>query len=364
MIYGCAKKSATDNSGSVNISTTLATNMSAIKDSVAPASLDYPSTTASIDTAAVDFCEGFAEPKLFTCQPKLLRVYLQTSEDMFKLVQGFVAAMGAAIGNVTVGTSGTFTDGALTGYYKRTSDAAFSLLVKSGESALFYLSATDTTATFQMDMDEMKKADPASGVTGGKLDVSMTYTDANNWTISTKILNSPCDTADVRAPRNFHIKTSRVAGVWKGKAMLYNPIWASGVASVGTEPTCDTVSTTDISMAMYTEYVANDIAAKAKVYMMKKDVSTKAGVASYPLNSFCSTYGISSQCTAAGIVLSTYANPFCNNGTTDTATWNSDCATLSTELGAAEFTSENDWITPSDFSDATITKITLPTSLQ
>ncbi|MGK5084691.1 hypothetical protein WDW37_15460 [Bdellovibrionota bacterium FG-1] len=374
-IAGCAKADAPAPASS-NVINEAATNLTAVSAAFSPQSLSYSSlplnsylTGRSESVRAQSGgvggisqaqsgnpCAPFSGPTaLFDCQPVLLRLYIDMSKQFLDMATLLITDVGKKLGSLADGATGSVENGAQTIFYSRTSATQYSALIKEGANPVAYLSAVGNVYTLQFDFSKMSSID---GTPPSQMEFKLTYTDANTWSIVTTGLGSACSPDDVRAPRQFKILMSKANGLWNGKAMLYNGVWATGVGG-GLDPTCSTVDSDAASMALYTDFVGDQTAAKANIYMMKRTISS---VAAYtPLKDFCTTYGIAGC--ATWFTSANFSNSFCNLGTTVIATWNDSCASQSPAVAAASFGPASDWVVPADFSNTSITAITLPTTL-
>ena len=107
-------------------------------------------------------------------------------------------------------------------------------------------------------------------------------------------------------------------------------------------------------MSMYTDFVANDTAAKASVYMMDRSVDSLTDIADYGIGDYSTVYSNDFGDT------SSYPIPFCNPAGTLDATWGDDCTLTDATICTADFGSASDWVTPSELYQL---EIDIPTSL-
>jgi hypothetical protein len=111
-------------------------------------------------------------------------------------------------------------------------------------------------------------------------------------------------------------------------------------------------------MNFYTSFVADNAAAKASVFTVKRNVASFDEVATHPLSAFCTDY--LGGCT--GFDTTGYKNSFCNPDATDVALWENDCSAHSATVAATALPALATPVfsLPTDFYQATVT---LPGSL-
>ncbi|MEK6706709.1 MAG: hypothetical protein AABZ06_13070 [Bdellovibrionota bacterium] len=348
IIYGCSKNDST----TTNTMSALSGQLDTVSKNFTPSSLDYTSSTvmslsSSGNMRAQDSnpCAGY---DLFGCQPVLLRIYINMAKMFLDLTKQIVSDTSTHLGPLQDGATGIVNQDDKTIYYKKTSDTNYEILIKSSTASMGHIKVTSTGATVIMDMSQLPDSP------GGKFKVEVSYTDENNWSISAMLAGMSCQPDDVRAPRSFWVKMAKANDIWKGKAIIYNPVWAS----FASEPTCDTTATDSTSMNFYTDFVGDNTAAKASVYMIQRDKTSLSDISTYGMSNLCTNYSIN-NC-GMGASLTAYLNPFCNPAATDVAAWNSSCSGTSTAVSNADFGSASDWIVPYDFYQITIT---LPDSI-
>lgn len=371
----CEKKKddASADNGYTGVAAVALTNIDTVHSGMAPESMLTTQGTATLFSPLMlsDFCGG----NFFSCQPKLIKLYLSISKTYVALMKAVLAGLSQGLVDIKDGASdqaGVNIDDYTKIMYSKTSATEFSILAKgiSSNETYFYFQSTGTQYNLQIDFgkiptEQRKSSDPVQG----KITVTLNFTDSTHWVLDLFTSGFACDAADPKAPEKIKIITKRNGTIWNGKAMLFNS------RSMDTDPTCSTVSTDAKSALTYTEYIGNNEVAKAGVYLMKQNVtgSTSADYSSYTLNNLCATYA-SNWAVSGGQILcenylqtqfgepvSTYTNPFCNLKTTNTPSWNNTCSAYSTEVSSASFDdSEVVWTAPSVLS-GTLT-ITLPTS--
>lgn len=362
IVMGCSKSKRSES----NVASAAVANLTTMSEGFAPASLSYSGTTGYALRYApqADVCDATGDTsgnRLFSCQPILLRIYVDVAQQYLEMMKAIVESAGKSLGALADGASGTASADGKTIVYSKSSGAKYSFIVKEGDNPVAYVDVNGSVYTLRADFAKMSSA---TADMPAQFEAVASFTDADHWTVRVTSLDSTCQSTDVRAPRRARILMSKDGNVWKGKAMLYNGVWAYGIAAnLGTAPTCSTPDADGTSMTLLTDFVGDGTAAKAKVYMTTRVASSVAAIEASPLNNFCSTYGISAACTSLGVNLTAFANPFCNRSNTITATWNDSCAASSSSVASAEFGASTDWTTPADFASSSTTKIELPTSL-
>lgn len=349
MLAQCGSISSNNSSSSSSSSTTstVTSNIQTVQNDMAPDSLNYTqNAAASVSAAKVGSsgnpCENAAD--LFDCQPILLQLYMQIAQGMVGAVRTIIDGVGTAMGTVADGSSGSATWGTTSVQYSKTTSTDYSILVLgTGSTPVGYVDVSSNVYTVKMDLSNIDD----DGGNSGQIQATITYTDANTWSIVFFLTGMACSESDVAAPERIHIQVAKAGGLWIGKAMLYNPRW------YGNGLTCSTTPTDGTSMNFYTDFVGDDTAAKAKVYMMQRNKSSLDDIASYGMDSIGSNFG-------GGSGVSAYANPFCNPAGTLDALWINDCTSRDAAVGAAAFGASTDWITPYNFYQLSIT---IPSSL-
>ncbi len=340
----CISSSTRGASGGSNTTSDVATNLEAVSDNFTPDSLASGSASSTLksQSGGEDPCAEATD--LYDCQPILLRLYLDMAHMFLDMTQQIVSEIGTGLGSVADGTSGTETIEGETVHYSKDSATNFSLLMEGAAGPVAYFDVNETVYTLKMDLDNLEEAGDASG----QLEIVVNYGSETSWSILIFIAGMDCDSSDPRAPERIHINVSRSADFWTGKAMFYNGRWLEDAVS------CSTAETDARSINFYTDFVANEVAARASVYMMSRSKSDLSDIANFGMDNFSINFSSTPGNT------STYQNPFCNPATTLDALWNNDCASLDAAVAAQSYGSATDWILPSEFYLRTIT---LPSSL-
>ena len=344
-----------DGGATQNATAALQSQMTSIGDAFLPSSLDFDSESSKRRSGRANQdvvgaaqmgnpCEGY---DLFGCQPVLLRLYLSVSHRLFAQSTQIVGQVGSHLGNVADGDTGeqAIGDGS-TVYYDKTDSTHYSILRKDAAgTSRTYITVSGQATTLQV-------AGPGGGNGPSDIQIRLNFTDDDTWTLEFLGVAAPCNNDDVRAPERFRIAISRDGAVWTGKAMLYMPRW------MDQNPTCNTTPTDETSMLLYTDFVADDLAAKASIYMLQRDQVSLADIENFGMDQICTNYP--SICGQSPPSLSEYQNPFCNAASTDVAVWSDDCTSVSTTVGAAPFGLASDWTTPNALYQETFA---LPASL-
>ncbi|MFH1017718.1 MAG: hypothetical protein V1798_05975 [Pseudomonadota bacterium] len=333
----------------------LATQIETISNDFVPESLDYSSSSQSrLNPSSPRFassgpCVG---TDLFGCQPILLRIYIAINQLFAGQAVTTLDDVGSHMTDIADGTSGTVTEDTQTIEYSKTSDAEFSVLVKTNDGTPFaYLSLADSQFTMRLDIFAQPADTSGSGPTEGIFEISGTFTDENHWTVVSQMIGMNCQSDDVGAPQNIRVRMEKADGLWTGKAMMYLPRWAE-------DYTCDTTPTDSTGMVIYTDFVGDATAAKVSVFAMRPSITDLSSIDmnDYALNDLSANYPEVIQ----GADLSAYENPFCNPSSTDIAVWNDNCSGTSSAVSEASFGSATDWLDPSEFAALTLA---IPTSL-
>jgi hypothetical protein len=371
----CDKKKddASSDNGYTGVASIALTNIDSVQNGMSPDSMLTTQATATSlsPMMASDFCGA----NFFSCQPKIVKLYLAISKAHVAIMKAFLAGISQGLVDIKDGDAnqnGVEIDAYIKLLYNKTSATDFSILAKSiasGES-YFYFKSVGTTYQLEIDFakipaEKKSPSDPAVG----KVSVSLKFTDSTHWIIEVFASEFACKTDDPKGPEKIKISTKRNGEIWNGKAMLYNS------RSMEDNATCATAGSDERSSATYTEFAGNHQVSKANVYLMKRTVtgSTSADYSNYTLNNLCATYA-SNWASSGGQIMcenflqnqfgepvSTYSNPFCNLRTTNIPSWSNTCSSYSTEVSAASFDdNEVVWVAPNVLS-GTLT-INLPTT--
>lgn len=335
----CGKKSESTSANSdPTITAVVVANLNTVGTSYSPDSLK---SSTGVKLMA-DLCAG---TDLFGCQPRLIKEYIFFSKQLLAAVRMMMEGVGKGLGHLADGAKGTVTVSDLPQtsiIYKKISDTVYDVIMVNTTSTDTFLDISvngnvySLKWNFERTPSALKNADTP---TQGSLDAVVTYTDANNWTSNIAFLGMACNVLEPRAPERIRIIMSKSNSMWSGKAMLYNGRWAYDDNVVS----CNSTENDLRSMNLYTDFVGNQTAAKAKVYMMRRSVSNFNNDETYALSNFLNTYN-----TGWSINLSAYSNPFCTTGPTN-ITWNNECSGTSSDVASASFGLVSDWVQPNVF---------------
>lgn len=341
----CGTTTSSSDSSTTATTSTVTTNLETVQNDLAPDSLNYTQNSSASISANKTGSGGnpCAEADdLFDCQPILLQLYMSLAQNVLDAVTSIISGVGTAMGDVENGGSGTATWGTTSVQYSKTTETDYSIILSANSTPIGYVDVDNTVYTIKMDLDNISEENTGGNV--GQIQATVTYTDANTWSVVFLLTGMACSADDVAAPERIQIQVDKASGLWAGKAMLYGPRWYGN-------NTCSTTPTDATSMNFYTDFVGNDIAAKASVYMMQRDKDSIDDIADYGMDSIGSDFGGNT---------SAYTNPFCNPAGTFDALWGNDCSALDATVSAADYSSATNWITPNDFYQF---EITIPNSL-
>jgi hypothetical protein len=340
----CTKKE--DDAAQTNIASEVVANLSAISSNYSPTSL----AANSFEGVHVqsDPCQGVSD--FATCQSNLIREYNKIGKSVVESISSIANEIGAALGGLSDGSSGTSTDGKIS--WNKTSSTVWSVLARgTSNQSQSYISINGSTYTL--------KINQAVDVTSPKnqeIEAVINFTNSNTWTVDVFFSNLECDAADPNAPNKFKLNLSFDGTLWTGKAMLYSGRWKAPGATV----TCATgYGTADI--AMYTDYVGNDTSTKASLYLIPPATGSLAAIGNFDLNDFCTNFA--GSCGGGGQptggYLAAYPNPFCTTGPGTAPTWNNSCTT-NAPVNAASYSNANLWVLPNALK---VQSVTMPTNL-
>lgn len=344
-LMGCSSGTSTGGDSEENTTSNVTNDLDTVSQNFTPNSLESDSNTTS---ALVKYAEGedpCAESEdLYDCQPVLLRMYLAMAQDFLDMTKDIVEEIGLNLGELPDGSQGIESIEGETIHYSKESSSNFSIILEGTTGPMAYFDIAETVYTLQMDLDNLEEAGDASG----KLEIVVNYESETSWSIDIFILGMDCDASDPRAPERIYIQVTRSGDFWIGKAMFYNGRWLADTAS------CEIEESDENSINFYTDFVANEIAARASVYMMSRSKNDLSDIENFGMDQFSINFSQQDDNT------SDYQNPFCNPASTLDALWNDDCSSIDSSVGSTDYGPSSDWILPSDFYQQTIT---LPSSL-
>ena len=161
---------------------------------------------------------------------------------------------------------------------------------------------------------------------------------------------------DPNAPSKVQVKVSKSGDMWNGKAMVYTPRW-DDVAGVD----CNTTAGVH-ELTMYTDFVGNNDATKAGLYLIPATESSLAtpDIENYALTEACTNFtslNVGPFC--ADLASANWGNFWCTTAPTAEPTWNNACTAYPT-VSAASFSAASEWVEPATLKAYSIT---FPTSL-
>ncbi|WP_409478687.1 hypothetical protein [Pseudobdellovibrio sp. HCB154] len=347
----CTKKEESQGSGS-NFTSEAVAKISAVSSDFTPESLNADLGGSSVGAMNGNPCQG--TNGLVDCQPNLLKLYLAVSKQQLDMVASIVSGVGAQLGQLEEGASGTVNEDGMILEYSKTDSLNWSITIRnaSNSNIAVYVLVANNSYTLELNFANFPPEDGAP--TQGSYQSIIDYTDADTWSMTSTMLDSECNPDDVRAPQNIRIAMSKGSGLWKGKAMLYHPRWAE----FSPDPTCATTPSDANGLNMFSDFVGDNTAAKMNVYMVKRTRAANA-ITSHPLSDICNEYvGI---CDGGGQIgtetPASYPNSVCVEASNGAANWNSDCSAVTggSSVAAASFGPAGDWIAPSSFYNMSIT---------
>ena len=353
----CGKKKdddaiATIGSSSGGSSTAVASALTSVSENIAPNSLDSSSTALAEDNPCAN-SDGF-----FDCQPILLKLYIKISSDIVNMVGQVVTNSKTFIDSKEAGSSGTedITDTSSDIkkiVYNVTSANDFAFILHSDTGAFLHLDydATGGTSIYNATFDVANSPDAEEGETN-KVNISINYTDAKNFSATIKIVDMACSDDDVRAPNAIYITVDRADDVVTGKSMLLSERWLTSDGA-----TCSLTPTDATRNFLYTDFSGNDTNSSASIYLIGSSVTSVDSFPDWEAADFCTNF--SENCSNGygfgdSNLISSYTNPFC--ATSTDATWGTDC----TDVTTANYGDSSKWLLPSEMTALTVT---MPTSL-
>ncbi len=342
LLVGCQKK---EEPATENIASGVVSNLSNVSANYTPTSLD--SVNSSSVHQASDPCAGVND--FAVCQSNLIREYLRIGKNTVDTLAQLANSIGGSLGQVPDGNSGTSNDGKVS--WNRTTSTVWSVLARGlSGNPLAHFSINGNVYSLKMDANQDENNPRAQ-----QFEATVTYSDANNWTVDIFSSNLVCDPNDVGAPSKARVVLTKANGLWSGKAMLYMPRWQSP----GTTLTCATAyGLPGSEITLYTDFVGNDTSTKAALYLIPATENTAGlpGIAGFDLPDFCTNFATS--CDGPGeptaLMLAAYPNNWCTTGAGTSPTWGNNCNT-NAPVNAAAFSSAALWTTPSQLKARTVT---------
>ncbi|MGE0173938.1 MAG: hypothetical protein AB7T49_14170 [Oligoflexales bacterium] len=282
----------------------------------------------------------------FDCQPNLLKLYLSIGKMMVDLGAEITGIVGAELeGKTGVGSIDVEDDevGSTTVDYNITSESKYKLIFSSELGPFVYISVDGSNVDLHVKGENLPPEEGDEEGAPGDITMTLDYTDED--TFETKVqLEMGCDDEDVKGPGRFAIDLVRTEGVTQGKAMMYHPRWIG-------EATCETESTVESSMFIYTDFVGDDTNTTAALYLLSGNATSTDEFEGYAASEFCNHWV--DECDGGGVyngdsevVADTYKNNICI--TADEAEWDTTCESDSDLVSTPTFSDAALWIVPSD----------------
>jgi len=348
--------------------TALAGNLKAIDDEFVPPSVSDESTqvlskaSGSIRSKAEsdDICGTL---DFIECQPRLLRFYIRTARLTFGFSRLIVLDVARGMGGIPDGSTGSIHIAAedVTVNYRKTSFLDFELLLKKANRSVGFIKVEPGHYELRFDIATLEAGNPDSK--GGKIAIDVEYLDQGNWNTEITVTDTLCDPENPDDPEAAYLNVSRIGGLWKGLTTFYH-----GASARFDQPlTCDSPASDQNSMTIYTDFVANKVAAKAALYFMRRNETSMANVASFGLNGLCGKYP--DLCQSLGVSLglpadtagqtvanhfSQFVNSYCAQRGSRDIQWNNTCSAVAPEVADAPLQNGSSWMAPSVFSQLSI----------
>lgn len=332
-LFGCS-------SGGKGGLTTVSGIIGDVGQNMVPDSLEYPSTQSSSAVHAAsdsDPCAGVSSFE--ACQPILLRLYLSMAKMVFDASSGMIEEVSTEIGALGVGT-GTVTKEHASYTYNKTSDSEFSILGRDSNNQPFiYVRAADMRYEVRSNFAKLPDEVGSASDEVEAVQLNIDYTSANQWVLTVTLYMPGCDPNDVGKPEIIRLYVTKSGSLWKGKAMMYNPRWGGD-----NEVNCETEPSDATAKCLYTDFVADDSAGKASVFILPRTISDVNLITDYGIN----------------VMNGSLTNPFCNPTQTMAAVWDNACSDYSATVSTTDFGPATEWTTPSDLYQV---DVALPDSL-
>ncbi len=362
LFFGCDSKldDSANNNAAMSV---VSANLKAVQNDYVPESIKdngdknqtaaagAPASSAISSDGSKDICAGL---DFTACQPRLIRAYLLFGQAAVFLTEQMVEQVAQDLAQTPNNSSGTvqIPDKNLTIQYKKRSLLDYDFLILSGNIPVGRVSASPTLYDIQLDAGVLDQGKPGSR--GGKLDIQVNFTDITHWHSQITVTDMSCNVKKPDDPTSARISVTRNADMWSGQSMFYNGI----AGALATTKTCSLIPNDNTGLAIYTDFVADHIAAKAALYMMKRSEANTASIQNFGFNGLCNNYSDLCQAlatsgsttpSAIAAYLAGMSNPYCVQRGTSTVTFNSDCHSLSPNVASQAFLPNANWIAPSVF---------------
>ncbi len=371
LAFGCSPKDTSNDNAQALAA--VSSHLTSVHDNYVPASIhDDGSSSAPVDSGATssaistdpnhDICANLS---IAECQARLLRAYLLYGRAAVGLTGQIIGSVAGDLAKAPDNSSGTFTSVAdnVTIQYKKQSLLEFDFLLISGSTPVGHISSHSGKYDIQLNSTVLDKAKPGSR--GGMIDIQVQFTDLTHWTSQISVTGVQCNVSKPTDPTTGRITVTRNDQIWNGQSVFYNGI--SG--EFNNSATCADQASDNNGLVIYTDFVADHVAAKAALYLMKRSETSTASIQNYGFNEMCTNYpdlcgrlatSISSTPSAVATYLNSIQNPYCLKAGAPTVAWNSDCSSSSQAVSGHAFTPASGWMTPSDFYQM---QIVIPSSL-
>lgn len=295
--------------------------------------------------AGVDFIE---------CQPRLIRAYLQMGREGVYTTQKMVADVARGLSGVGNNSSGEFRSNE-NGYsisYNKRSSTDFDFLILENNVSVGRVSAQNGNYNVQFDLNVIDKNKPDSN--GGKVDIQVKFTDSTHWESQITFTGLKCNVNKPDDPETARIFVVRKGDIWTAQSGFYNGI---GAQYNGTK-SCSTPASDTTGVVIYTNLVADRTAAKAAMYLMRRNEQSVAQLQNFGINSYCQNYPDLCQSLASATGQSTSAvtmflgalqNPYCVHRGNAQVFWNSDCSNVSAAVAQEALLPNMSFLSPYEF---------------
>lgn len=302
-----------------------------------------------------DICAGL---NIIECQPRLIRAYIMSGKGAVALTHMVVLSVARDLSNAPNNSTGVINlpEKNLRVEYNKRTVLDFDFLLSQGSIPVGRVSANADVYTIQFDLGVLEKDKPGSR--GGKIEISVDYNKSSDWTSQVTVSNLLCNPNKPDDPETARISVNRKDGVWKGRSIFYNGI----AAAYSAQKSCDTLPSDDTGLVTYTDFVADSKAAKAAIYVMKRNETSTTDIQNFGFNLLCTNYpdlcqnlatALSSTPQAVDAFLGQMTNPYCVVRGSPAVTWNSDCRSQSAAVADSPFISDLTgslaWVSPLDF---------------
>lgn len=304
-----------------------------------------------LDSNTKDICAGV---EFIECQPRLIRAYLQIGREGVYSTQRLVSGIARSLSGVQDGTSGEFRDDAknVRITYSKRSAVDFDVLMFEGNVPAGRISAKSGVYNIQFDMGIVDKDKP--GNLGGKMDIQVNYVDRTNWDSQITITGIGCNPAKPEDPETARLHVTRKGDVWHAQSMFYNGLagYYAGAKS------CSVKGNDTTGLVIYTDLVADSTAAKAALYLLRRNEQSVAQLQNYGINSYCQNYPdlCQSLATAIGQSASNVSthftglkNNYCVHRGNSQVFWNNDCNNVSATIASTPLSQNSQFLSPFDF---------------